>query len=108
MDGLGGFDAAHIDEARTVAAELRARPSAAATGSDASRAALALRNKLVVLLMGRMSAVRAAARFVFRGQPEIVREVTSDYERRRRAAGRRAKEKKGAAPAVGVTGREVK
>jgi hypothetical protein len=105
MDGLGGFDAAHLDEARVVAAELRARPSAGATGSEASRAALALRNKLVVLLMGRMSAVRAAARFVFRGQPEIVREVTSEYERRRRAAGRRAKEKKAAA---GAPGGEVK
>ena len=89
-----------------MAAELRARPSVGATGSEASRAALALRNKLVVLLMGRMSAVRAAARFVFRGQPEIVREVTSEYERRRPAAGRRAKEKKGTA--AGVTGGEVK
>ncbi len=87
MDGLGGFDAGHIDEARKVAAELRARPSVGATVSEASRAALALRNKLVVLLMTRMTAVRAAARFVFRGQPEIVREVTSEYERRRRAAG---------------------
>lgn len=66
--------------------------------SQKSRAALALRNKLMGLLVTRMSAVRAAARFVFRGQPEIVREVTSDYERRRRAAGRRTKEKSAAAP----------
>ena len=108
MSGLGGFDAGHIDEARKVAAELRERPSLGAAVSEASRTALALRNKLVVLLMTRMSAVRAAARFVFRGQPEIVREVTSEYERRRRAAGRRAKEKKGDAPAEGEASPDVK
>ena len=32
---------------------------------------------------------RSAARFVFRDHPEIVREVTSAYERKRRAAARR-------------------
>jgi hypothetical protein len=108
MDGLGGFDAAHLDEARKVAKELRARPAVGATVSEKSRAALALRNKLMVLLVTRMSAVRAAARFVFRGQPEIVREVTSEYERRRRAAGRRAKEKKAEAPAAAEAGTKVK
>jgi hypothetical protein len=102
MDGLGGFDAGHIDEARKVAAELRARPAVGATVSEASRAAIGLRNKLVVLLTTRMSAVRAAGRFVFRGQPEIVREVTSEYERKRRAAGRRKAKKGGAEEAVKV------
>ena len=34
MDGLGGFDAAHLDEARTVAAELRARRSLSARSSE--------------------------------------------------------------------------
>jgi hypothetical protein len=39
-----------------------------------------------------MQQVRAAARFVFRQKPKLVREVTSAYERRKRRASRRAKE----------------
>jgi hypothetical protein len=41
------------------------------------------------MLMERMNTVRSAAQFVFRNHPSIVREVTSAYERRRRAAQRR-------------------
>jgi hypothetical protein len=41
-------------------------------------------------LTKRVSRVRAAARFVFRNDPGIVRQVTSEYERRKRAARRRA------------------
>lgn len=89
MDGLGGFDIALIDEARSLAAQLRDRPATpAALPEDAARAK-ALRNRLATLLWSRLSLVRGAARFVFRNQPEIVREVTSAYERRRRAATRR-------------------
>ena len=47
------------------------------------------RNRLAALLVRRMNRVRAAARFVFRNHSDIVREVTSTYERRRRAARRR-------------------
>jgi hypothetical protein len=47
-----------------------------------------------------MSAVRAAARFVYRGQPEIIREATSEYERLRRASGKRAKAKQATTPPV--------
>jgi hypothetical protein len=92
LDGLGGFEAAYLDEAREVAADLRARPTQGEALSEKAREALTLRNQLVSLLVERMSLVRAAARFVFRRQPEIVREATSAYERRRRAATRRAKE----------------
>lgn len=91
MDGLGGFDAAYIDEARAVAKALREKPASPSAMSDAARRAIALRNKLVTLLVERIGIVRRAARFVFRGQPAIVREATSAYERRRRAADRRAK-----------------
>ena len=56
--------------------------------------AKALRNRLATVLSNRMGVVRSAARFVFRNRPEIIREVTSAYERRRRAASRRAAAKK--------------
>ncbi|APR86465.1 Hypothetical protein A7982_11814 [Minicystis rosea] len=91
IDGLGGFDVAHIDEARVVARALREKPATPAPTTLEAKRAIALRNKVATLLWERMSIVRAAARFVFRGQPEIVREATSAYERRRRAAARRAK-----------------
>lgn len=94
LDGLGGFEAAYIDEARQVAKALRERPATPAVMSPEAKSAIALRNKVVTLLWDRMGVVRGAARFVFRGQPEIVREATSAYERRRRAAARRAKAKK--------------
>lgn len=94
LDGLGGFEAAFIDEAREVAATLRARPATPGGRSDEAKQAIALRNKVLTLLADRVDAVRSAARFVFRGRPEIIREATSTYERRRRAAARRAKAKK--------------
>ncbi|MFO0592019.1 MAG: hypothetical protein U0441_31015 [Polyangiaceae bacterium] len=94
IDGIGGFDAALIDEAKKLAAALRERPATPAAGSKASVNALALRNRVANLLHARMSTVRSAARFVFRGTPDIVREVTSAYQRRRRAAARRAPTKK--------------
>jgi hypothetical protein len=91
LDGLGGFDAAHIDEARKVAAALRDAPQTAIALSPAARDAIKLRNQMVSLLWERMSAVRAAAKFVYRGEPKILRESSSAYERRKRAASRRAK-----------------
>ncbi|WP_437962638.1 hypothetical protein WME76_46240 (plasmid) [Sorangium sp. So ce119] len=97
LDGLGGFKAEHLDEARAVAAELRSRPAQAEAISRQAQEALQLRNKLAALLVERMGLVRSAARFVFRGQPEIAREVTSAYERRKRAAARRAKAQPGPA-----------
>lgn len=94
MNGLGGFDAALVDEAKTLAAQLRDRPAVPAALPENVARAKALRSRLATLLWHRMSAVRGAARFVFRNQPEIIREVTSAYERRRRAAARRAGAKK--------------
>ena len=94
LDGLGGFEAAFIDEARALAATLRERPATPLVMSEASKRAIALRNKLATLLWERMNIVRGAARFVFRDQPEIVRQATSAYERRRRAEARRRAEKK--------------
>lgn len=47
-----------------------------------------LRDQLFVLLQQRVSEIREVARFVFRKHPDILRKITSEYERRRRAAQR--------------------
>jgi len=92
--GLGGFDAGHIDRARVVAEDVRNRPATPTVLTDEAQQALALRNRLCTLLHDRMSTVRGATRFVFRGYPDVIREATSTYERRRRAAARRKAAKK--------------
>jgi hypothetical protein len=89
INGLGGFDAALIDEAPRLAAELRALPRTRARTPEAA-AALADRNAKVAALYALVRTTRAAARFVFRAHPDIVREATSAWERKRRAAARRA------------------
>jgi hypothetical protein len=99
IGGLGGFDPKLLDEANEVADALRERPATPAALTGEAARALDLRNRLAILLAAKMSAVRAAARFVFRHHPAIVREATSAYERRRRAAARRAALKQGKAPA---------
>ncbi len=88
VTGLGGFDPRQIDTARTLARTLRERSRAPREQPTARREALALRNKLVALLRVRLATTRAAARFVFRDHPEIIREVTSAHERTRRTRGR--------------------
>ncbi len=81
LDGLGGFDVTLVDEAKGLVAQLRDRGPVESADADA---ALDERNRLMTLLQRRVGLVRAAARFVFRRDPAIVREVTSAYERRRR------------------------
>ncbi|MCA9653654.1 MAG: hypothetical protein H6712_26590 [Myxococcales bacterium] len=91
LHGFGDFDGALIDEAASLADALRERsargPSEAAVQA---REALQWRNRLATLLTDEVARVRRAARFVFRHHPQIVREATSTYERRSRAARRRA------------------
>lgn len=94
LDGLGGFEVGLIDEAKTIAATLRERPQTPVTATPEAKSALELRNRLANLLNEKMNTVRAAARFVYRDRPDIVREVTSAYERRKKAATRRAAAKK--------------
>jgi hypothetical protein len=93
LDGLGGFDAALIDEAFALVDATKALPPVVPLAELPSDV-LDLRNRLAMLLAARMSVVRAAARFVFRASPAIVREATSTYERRRAVAARRAKHEK--------------
>lgn len=87
ITGLGGFDPPRIDAAMELARTLRERSGAPREHPEA----LALRNKLVALLRVRLAITRAAARFVFRDHPAIIREVTSAHERTRRTSGRAGK-----------------
>ncbi|MFO0591657.1 MAG: hypothetical protein U0441_29190 [Polyangiaceae bacterium] len=98
IDGLGGFDIKLLDEAGELAAKLREHPTSPGNTESPTAKALAVRNQIANLLYARMNIVRAAARFVFRGSPEIIREATSAYDRRRRAAARRAAAKKPVEP----------
>jgi hypothetical protein len=90
IDGLGDFDASVIDEAKKLAKQLRALPPADLAASAGSRLAIGQRNRLLQLLWSRVRRVRAAARFVFRKHPEIAREASSVYERRKRLEAKRA------------------
>ena len=91
LDGLGGFEVGVFKEIGALVHTLRQPTSGGATErSPAASAALDRRNRLGNLLVERIQRVRSAARFVFRGRPDILREVTSTYLRRHRAAARRA------------------
>ncbi len=92
IDGLGGFDVKMIAEAKKLAGELRTAPSAAP--SPASASVLAKRNRLLQLIDLRVRKVRAAAKFVFRAQPELARGAASAYERKRRIRAKRAATRK--------------
>ncbi len=87
------FDVAHIAEARALGVKLAAAPAAPPPAAEAVKSAVLARNGMLTLLNGKVALVRKAAAHVFRGFPETYREVTSTYERRRRAATRRAKVK---------------
>lgn len=84
------FELSTIERAREVAAQLRAAPQSPTTPNEEAAAALALRNRLARLLLARMQLVRSAMALVFRKHPEIRREAASTYERKRKAATRRA------------------
>lgn len=92
LDGLGGFDLSLLGEAEELAKQLRERPTTPIAAEN-TRRALDLRNRIATLLVDRMTTVRAAARFIFRNQPEIAREVGSTYVRRKRASARRTNTK---------------
>lgn len=110
LDGLGGFDVGLIDEAFALVATFQKLP-ALVPMEELSQGMVKLRNQLATLLARRMATIRAAARFVFRASPAIVREATSVYERRRGVAARRAKleaKARGAESAPGTRSRAGK
>jgi hypothetical protein len=75
LERLGGFDIGLIDEARDLAQELRER-GPAGERTPAARAALQTRNRLATLLQRKVTAIRSAARFVFRNQPDVLRDFS--------------------------------
>jgi len=79
LEGKGGFRAAVVEEAVRVAEALRERPAA-----KAARRTDGLRDGYMALLAQRVGRARAAARFVFRAHPEVLREATSAWERAKR------------------------
>jgi len=85
------FKPAHIDEAKQLAKALAAEPSKAAPSESAVTTATQIRNKMLYLLTMKVALVRKCASRVFRRFPDVAREAMSTYERRRRAAARRAK-----------------
>jgi hypothetical protein len=91
IDGLLGFDAAQLDDVHALVSKLRALPTKPEHNSarKESQDALTLRNGMATLLQMRVQRVRNAARGTFRNHPEVIREFTSGYERRRRAESRR-------------------
>ncbi len=89
LDAFPTFDVTSIDRARALAVELR-ESSGPGPLSDDARRAIELRDGLFTLLRQRVRIVRRAADFVFQEHPEIVRELASAYDRRRRAKNRAA------------------
>jgi len=79
LEAVGGFRAAVVGEAAAVAEALRERPAA-----KAARRTDGLRDAYLALIAQRVGRARAAARFVFRAHPEVVREATSAWERAKR------------------------
>ncbi len=89
LEALKGFEVAWIGEAREVAQKLSSEgPRLPGPAADPK---IDLRNRLVTLLDVRVSKVRRAARFVYRDHPEVVRMVTSAFERKRRVEAKRRK-----------------
>lgn len=92
------FDPKLIDEAADLAQRLAVAVPRPADSKDKAQLATAVRNRLLTLLTRRISVIRKTGAHVFRHHPAIVREMTSAYERRRRAEARRAKQEKDDAP----------
>lgn len=103
IDGLGGFDVSMLDEATKLADSLREMPAwgRGPRVTAEARQARELRDRLVHLMNRRVKVIREAARFVFRERPELLRQVTSGYERKRRTE-RARKARKGDAKGVPV------
>jgi chromosome segregation ATPase len=85
---LQGFNLALIEEAKELAAQVV--KEAAQPGVQASQD-IQLRDRLLTLLAKRLASVRRAVRYVFEDHPDIIRLVTSVYQRHRRLAAKRLK-----------------
>lgn len=94
LESLGAFQMGLLDEAGQLAEALTSRPAAGKERDAKESETLVLRNRVGTLLTQRIRLVRGAARFVFRHHPEVIREASSAYERRKRADARRKQKDK--------------
>jgi hypothetical protein len=94
LESLGTFQVGLLDEAGQLAEALTSRPAAGKERNAKEVEALELRNRIGTVLMQKIRLVRGAARYVFRHHPEVVREASSTYERRKRAEARRKQKDK--------------
>ncbi len=91
LEGLGGFDVANINEATTLAEQIRARSAESPTErAEAATAHRIRRDQITAVQDRKVKLIRAAARFAFRKHPALAREAGSAYGRRTRASRRRA------------------
>jgi hypothetical protein len=95
------FDLSLIDEAIQLAALLTEKVKLDASRTEEAPKAILLRNQLLTLLTNRVGLTRKTAAYVFSQHPNIIREVTSDYERRRRNKARLEAKKEEAEKATG-------
>jgi len=86
IEGLGGFSMKTIDEAMDVSYRLLDVQNYPVYATEKARKALRLRDQLAQLLMERMDIVRAAARLVYRNNPDIYRRIAPVRESRKRTA----------------------
>ena len=88
LKGVPGYDQALLDRGKwfdeNMTHVFRGRPAPSKTAATA----LDQRKRLCTALQQRVRAVRTAAKFVFRDHPGVVKEVTSSFERTRRAKSR--------------------
>lgn len=93
LAAVPGFDRALVGEARQLATALRERDHRADVKRSGHHAATVRRRELLGQLVEKMGLVRAAARFVYRRDPDVVRLFTSEYARKKKRENRAAKGK---------------
>jgi hypothetical protein len=84
---IEGFNPAVFAQARELAAQITAEGPQDLRRLTSEK--VELRNRVLMLLEQRLATVRKGARYVFRKHPELLRQVTSAYSRKQRAAYRR-------------------
>lgn len=93
LHGVGGFDAARIDEGLALVDALREAPVSAADARSADA-----RDGLRTLLARRVERAREAAAFVFRAHPRVAQGARSAWDDARNRKARAARAKKRAQP----------
>jgi len=93
LDGVGGFDAARIDEGFELVDALREVPVSAADARSTD-----LRDAWRTMLAARVDKARAAAEFVFRNHPRVAKGVRSAWNDQNNRKAREARARKKAPP----------